>query len=135
MGMKNSGDDNFADINVTPLVDVMLVLLVIFMVTAPMMFNGISLTLPKTKKVNNLHLNAEKVILSVSQAGDLFLGKEKFLKSEILNELKVRLESDPQKIIYIRAHSELKYGSLAKLMSFLKINGLGNIALVTEIEN
>lgn len=132
--MQKKTDETFSDINVTPLVDVMLVLLVIFMVTAPMMFNGINLSLPKTQKVNNLHLNAEKVILSISAGGDLYLGKEKFLKEEILNELKVRLKKDPANVIYIRAHENLKYGILAKLMSFLKVNGLSNIALVTEIE-
>lgn len=133
MAMKNQ-KGAFADINVTPLVDVMLVLLVIFMITAPMMFNGISLTLPKTKKVNSINLNSEKVILSVSSAGELFLGKEKYLDSEILKEVQSRFKNLKTDVLYIRAHENLKYGILAKLMSRFKKAGIEKIALVTEIE-
>mgnify|MGYP001412681935 CR=1 FL=1 len=69
-----------SDINVTPLVDVMLVLLVIFMISAPLMFSGIKLDLPKTKKVNNIKLTQKQVILSISKAGEFFVGDERFLK-------------------------------------------------------
>lgn len=68
-----------SDINVTPLVDVMLVLLVIFMVSAPLMFSGIKLDLPKTKKVNNLNLTKKQVILSISKTGEFFLGEKSTL--------------------------------------------------------
>lgn len=127
----------FAEINVTPLVDVMLVLLVIFMVTAPLMFNGINLSLPKTKKVSTLNLNNEKVILSIDVTGELYLGKEKILQGEVLNLLKEKLgrnASGNQDPVYIRAHENLKYGTLAKIMSFLKRGGINGISLVTEVE-
>ena len=77
-----------AEINVTPLVDVMLVLLVIFMITAPMMFNGIKLQLPKTKKVASLNLAQDQVILSLNTAGELYLGKQKYLGTEIIPQIK-----------------------------------------------
>ena len=68
-----------SEINVTPLVDVMLVLLVIFMVTAPLMLNGIQLKLPKTKETNPVNLNNEQVILSFSATEEYYLGKNKIL--------------------------------------------------------
>lgn len=123
-----------AEINVTPLVDVMLVLLVIFMITAPLMYNGIKLQLPKTKKVSSLNLASDQVILSVTAAGDYYLGKEKFLASELIGEVKSLLKNYKTDVVYIRASSEIKYGKVASLMSVLKQNGIVNIALVTEIE-
>ena len=123
----------FSDINVTPLVDVMLVLLIIFMVTAPMMFNGISLTLPKTKKVNRLNLSSEQVILSIAPTGDFYIGKEKFLMGELGEVLKAKLSKTESKTIYIRAHYDLKYGRVAKVMGHLKRQGFQQLALVTEI--
>lgn len=124
-----------AEINVTPLVDVMLVLLVIFMITAPLMYNGIKLQLPKTKKVNSLNLASDQVILSVTAAGDFYLGKQKYLPGELIGEVKSLLASYKTDVVYIRASTEIKYGKVANLMSILKQNGILNLALVTEIDN
>lgn len=123
-----------AEINVTPLVDVMLVLLVIFMITAPLMYNGIKLQLPKTKKVDSVSLATDQVILSVTAAGEFYLSKQKFLPSELIPHIKKLLNSYKTDVVYIRASSEIKYGKVAHLMSTLKQNGILNIALVTEIE-
>lgn len=123
-----------SDINVTPFVDVMLVLLVIFMISAPMMFSGIKLDLPKTKKVDNLRLTQEQVILSISSSGDLMLGDEKFLKSEIINEILVRFKENKTDVLYLRADYKINYGEVARLMAMLKKGGVAKIALVTEIE-
>ncbi len=124
-----------AEINVTPLVDVMLVLLVIFMVTAPMMFNGIKLQLPKTKKVASLNLASDQVILSLNTSGELYLGKQKVLSTEVLPRIQKLFKQYGTDVVYIRASSDIKYGKVANLMSTLKRNGVVNIALVTEIEN
>ena len=123
-----------ADINVTPLVDVMLVLLVIFMISAPLMFSGINLKLPKTKKVNNLKLNNQQVILSLTPTGDYFLGNEKFLHTEIVDVVKKKLNESGTDIVYIRADYSLTYGNVAKTMALLKSAGILNLALVTESE-
>lgn len=123
-----------ADINVTPLVDVMLVLLVIFMITAPLMLNGIKLELPKTKEVNPLNLTTEQVVLSQTLSGELFLGKDKVLESEVIGLIKERFKANKSEILYLRADFGIKYGAVARLMSFLKRAGITNIALVTEIE-
>ncbi|MFZ4712298.1 MAG: ExbD/TolR family protein [Bacteriovoracaceae bacterium] len=123
-----------ADINVTPLVDVMLVLLVIFMITAPMMFNGIKLQLPKTKKVASLNLSSDQVILSINTAGEIYLGKQKVLSNEVLPQIKKLFKDYGTDVVYIRASADIKYGKVASLMSSLKRSGIVNIALVTDIE-
>ncbi|MCF8059496.1 MAG: biopolymer transporter ExbD [Bacteriovoracaceae bacterium] len=124
-----------ADINVTPLVDVMLVLLVIFMITAPLMLNGINLELPKTKEVNPMNLTTKQVVLSLTLSGELFLGKDKVLDNEVIDLVKERFKDAGSEILYLRADYGIKYGSVAKLVSFLKSAGVTNIALVTEIED
>jgi len=123
-----------ADINVTPLVDVMLVLLVIFMITAPLMLNGIKLELPKTKEVNPMNLTTKQVVLSMTLSGELFLGKDKVLKDEVINLVQTKFKQAKSEILYLRADYGIKYGQVARLMSFLKSSGITNIALVTEIE-
>jgi biopolymer transport protein ExbD len=124
-----------SDINVTPLVDVMLVLLVIFMVTAPLMLNGIKLDLPKTKEVNPVNLNATQVILSLSKAEDYYLGKDKVLIGEIIPEIKKQFKQNKTDTVFLRADFSLAYGKVAKLMSFLKRGGITKIALVTVTED
>lgn len=122
------------DINVTPLVDVVLVLLIIFMVTAPILFNGIQLNLPKTKEVNKVNLTAKQVILSMSRAGELYLGKNKILKTELLSEIQAQFRDSATTTLYLRADYGIKYGEVASLMSYLKRGGVSQIALVTETD-
>jgi len=76
-----------SEINVTPFVDVVLVLLVIFMITAPMLFNRIELKLPKTKKVSMINFKKKQVILSVSLAGEYYIGEEKYLEEELTDRI------------------------------------------------
>lgn len=125
---------SMAEINVTPLVDVMLVLLVIFMITAPLMLNGIKLDLPKTKEVNPINLTTTQVVLSVTRSGEFFIGTDKILKTEIVEEIKKQFQSNNAATLFLRADYALEYGKVAKLMSFLKRNDINQIALVTEIE-
>ena len=124
-----------SDINVTPLVDVMLVLLIIFMVTAPLMLNGIKLDLPKTKEVNPINLSATQVILSFSKSEDYFLGKDKILANEIIPEIKKQFKSNKTETLFLRADFNLPYGKVARLMSFLKRGGVHQISLVTVTED
>ena len=123
-----------SDINVTPLVDVMLVLLVIFMISAPLMFSGIKLDLQKTKKVNNINLTQKQVILSISRTGEFFIGDDKFLKEEIPKVVLARFKDNETDVLYVRADYSLDYGVVAKLISMLKRSGIAKIALVTEID-
>ena len=135
--MAVSSDKNkniMSEINVTPLVDVMLVLLVIFMITAPLMLNGIKLELPKTREVNSLKLTTSQVILSLTLTGELYLGEKKFLREEIIKAIREAFKEHNTDIIFLRADFSLKYGAVASLMSFLKSQGVLKVALVTEIE-
>lgn len=137
MGMQmGSGGKKgaMADINVTPLVDVMLVLLVIFMVTAPMLFSGIDLKLPKTQKVNNIGLRPELVILSITDAEKFFLGKNPVIREQLIPTIMKEFQTSKTDVLYLRADYNLKYEKVAKLIAALKKAGVSNIALVTEVE-
>ena len=123
-----------SDINVTPLVDVMLVLLVIFMITAPLMLNAIKLELPKTKEVNRINPDTRQVILSLTREGNYFIGKKRYLIDELVPELQAELTNNKSQIVYVRADYGIIYGKVAQLMSYLKQNGISQIALVTETE-
>ena len=137
MGMQmGSGNKKgpVSDINVTPLVDVMLVLLVIFMVTAPMLFSGINLKLPKTQKVNTLGLRQELVILSITEAEQYFIGKEPISEKDLVSSILKKFKTNQTDVVYLRADYNLRYEKVAKLVASLKKAGVSNIALVTEVE-
>ena len=135
MGFSTKKDNGaISEINVTPLVDVMLVLLVIFMVTTPLMLNGIKLELPKTREVNPINLNTTQVILSITRSEELFLGKNKYLEEELISEIKKKFKDNKTEVLFLRADFGLQYGKVANIMSYLKKNGVTNIALVTKSE-
>jgi len=132
--MKQSQSDDFlSEINVTPLVDVMLVLLVIFMISAPLLLNNVPLVLPKTKKVEKLNPNLERLVISLDADGDVYLNKEKIL----INDLKSKLKklSTKNTTIYLQADEKVPYGKVAKIITELKSEGLTQLSLVTEIDN
>lgn len=135
MGMNLGGKKGpISEINVTPLVDVMLVLLVIFMVTAPMMFSGIDLKLPKTKKVHNVNINAELVVLSITPSEQYYLGKNQVTAKDLIPSILKQFKANNTDVVYLRADYTLKYEKVAKLIANLKKAGVSNIALVTEVE-
>jgi biopolymer transport protein ExbD len=123
-----------AEINVTPFVDVMLVLLVIFMITAPLMLNAIKMEVPKTKEVNRINLSNIQVVLSYTKDGSLYIGDKKFPQDRIIGALHKELQKTKDKTLFLRADYDISYGKVAKLMSFLKRGGILIIALVTELE-
>ena len=123
-----------SEINVTPLVDVMLVLLIIFMISAPLMFSGIKLQLPKTKKVNAINLSDEQVIVSMTPSGEFFIGQQKYLYEELISNVQKQLKQTSSQTLFFRADFQIRYGKVAKLMSEFKRAGITNIALVTENE-
>lgn len=135
MGM-NTGKDRGAisDINVTPLVDVMLVLLVIFMVTAPMMQQGIKLDLPKAK-AQNLPGSENKILISIDASRKVYLGKTEIpierLEEAIKNNERIRSEKE----VYLYADRTLPYGFVIKIMALLKDAGAENVGLVTYPED
>ncbi len=134
MAMNNRLKSTMAEINVTPLVDVMLVLLVIFMITETLLLNGINLDLPKTQEVNRINLTTSQVVLSVTQSGEYYLGADKILYSELISEINNNFTKNKTDVLYLRADFKIRYGAIASLMSYLKKNGISKLALVTENE-
>lgn len=134
MGINVKRKGPISEINVTPLVDVMLVLLAIFIISTPLMHTGVKLKLPKTKKVNTLRLNKEQVILSIGPRGSLFLGKEKLDHGDLVLSVMNLLKKFKKETVFLRADYDINYGKVAKVMARLKKAGIVNIALVTEVE-
>jgi len=137
MGMQMGGSGKkgpVSDINVTPLVDVMLVLLVIFMVTAPMLFSGINLKLPKTQKVSTVALRQELIVLSITESEQFFLGKAQVSQEKLVPSILEQFKANKTDVVYVRADYNLRYEKVAKLIASLKKAGVSNIALVTEVD-
>ncbi|MEJ2246960.1 MAG: ExbD/TolR family protein [Acidobacteriota bacterium] len=121
---------SLSEINVTPLVDVMLVLLIIFMVTAPMLQTGIDVELPETKNVKDVNPD-ERIIISISREGDLFYGSDKFM----LYDLAERLQKDaksPNDAIFLRADKDVKWNSIVSVIDVIRGAGFDQIKLVTK---
>ncbi len=135
MGM-NTGKDRGAisDINVTPLVDVMLVLLVIFMVTAPMMQQGIRLDLPKAK-AQNLPGSENKIVISIDASRKVYLGKTEIPIERLEETIKNNERIKSEKEVYLYADRTLPYGFVIKIMGLLKEAGAENVGLVTYPED
>ena len=134
MNMGSGKKGPVSEINVTPLVDVMLVLLVIFMVTAPMLFSGINLKLPKTQKVSTVGLRQELVILSITESEKFYLGKKVVSSKDLVPAILKQFKQNKTDVVYVRADYNLRYEKVAKLIANLKNAGVSNIALVTEVE-
>lgn len=129
----NDGDDDvIATINVTPLVDVMLVLLVIFMVTAPILQQGVELELPK-ESISALEGDGDQLVVSILQNGEVFIGEGNKTEVEgIGNKLKAILERRKDKRIFIKADKSVDYGSVMAVMGSIKRAGLEKVGLITE---
>jgi TolR protein len=120
-----------ADINVTPLVDVMLVLLIIFMVTAPMLASGLKVDLPQAKQAQPLNPK-EPVVITVAKEGKLSLGAEEIEKAGLIDAVRAKLEGDQARVIHLRGDKEAPYGDVVAIMDLLASNGLTHIAIVAD---
>jgi biopolymer transport protein ExbD/biopolymer transport protein TolR len=120
---------SLAEINITPLVDVVLVLLVIFMITAPVLQSGIEVAVPKTRTVKEI--TEQRTVLTIDRDQQIFLGDSPVN----IHELPARLRSntDPSKrIIYLRADERVPFGAFASVMDAVKQAGITNISIVTQ---
>jgi len=119
------------EINVTPFVDVMLVLLIIFMVTAPLMTQGVEVDLPTTRTVKNLPQDSEHLVLSIKKDGTLFLDEYQVGLEELESHLK-RLVSKQKKQLFLRADKEVAYGTVVQVMGEIKAAGIDRLGIVAE---
>lgn len=119
---------SLADINITPLVDVVLVLLVIFMITAPVLQSGIDVNVPKTRTVREI--TEQRMVLTIAKDGTVYLD-DKMIN---VHDLAARLHtSDPSKqIIYLRADQAVPFGLFANVMDSVKQAGITNISIITQ---
>ena len=124
-----------ADINITPLVDVVLVLLVIFMLTAPVLQSGIEVAVPKTKTVKEI--TEQRQVLSIDRDQRVFLGDQPINITDIPTMLHTGPNDDPSKhIVYVRADERVPFGAFASVMDAVKQAGITNISIVTQpLEN
>jgi biopolymer transport protein TolR len=122
-----------AEINVTPFVDVMLVLLVIFMVTAPLLYQGMDVNLPETT-TQPLRVRNEPLILSVQKKGQIFVGRKEVPMAELRAKLEALFEARDSSDVFLRADRDAPYGLVVKAMAAAREAGATRMGIVTEAE-
>ena len=132
MNTKDSGgdDDVMGEINVTPLVDVMLVLLVVFIVTAPLLTQAVHVNLPKTAETAPPE-EKEAVYISVDAKGKVFIDKTEIALEAFENELLTRKAADPEIALNLNADDAVQYGTVAKVMSSIERSGITKLSVLT----
>jgi biopolymer transport protein TolR len=129
---RNQNDNRpMAEINVTPLVDVMLVLLIIFMVTAPMLQMGIDVNLPRVK-AKSVDVAEEKLVLTINGAKEIFLNKSRMLLPELGTKLEHIFASRIEREVYMRADRNVPYGFVVEVMAEVRKAGVDKLGMITE---
>jgi biopolymer transport protein TolR len=120
-----------ADINMTPFIDVMLVLLIIFMVAAPLLTTGVSVDLPRAS-ATALNVERKPIAVSLNEQGQLYIMDEPIADADLVAKLQVASQSDVDQRIYLRASKAVPYGRVAEIMAAVTTAGYKKVALVTE---
>src|SRR5215471_11052096 len=119
-----------SEINVTPLVDVVLVLLIIFMVTAPVLQSGIEVSVPKTKTVKEIAV--ERLVVTINSKQEVFLGNDPININLLGQKLKEKIRDPQNQSIYVRADENVPFGLFATVMDTVKTSGISNVSIVTQ---
>ncbi|MFZ1083483.1 MAG: biopolymer transporter ExbD [Terracidiphilus sp.] len=121
---------SLAEINITPLVDVVLVLLIIFMITAPVLQSGIEVAVPKTRTVREI--TEQRLVVTIDREQQIFLGDQPINIHDLTRRLRQPGTEDAKKVIYLRADERVPFGAFASVMDAVKQAGITNISIVTQ---
>ena len=120
-----------AEINVTPMVDVMLVLLVIFMVTAPLLTVGVPLDLPKAA-ASAITDPKPPIVLSLNRLGEMYIGDERIERTDLAERLAGLVAEDPTRIVYVRGDQTISYAQLMEVLGIVNHAGFAKVSLIAE---
>ena len=121
---------SLADINVTPLVDVVLVMLIIFMVSAPVLQSGIEVEVPHTRTVQEI--TEERLIITIDRQQKVFLGNDPININQIGAQLRRKIRDPQGQSVFVRADEEVPFGAFATVMDAVKQAGITNVSIVTQ---
>ena len=120
-----------ADINMTPFIDVMLVLLIIFMVAAPLLATGVPIDLPQTKAAA-LNIDQKPLSVAIDPKGDIYINDQPVAADALADKLKELAKAGTDERVYVRGSHDVQYGRIAEVMSIITSAGFKRVALVTE---
>ncbi|MEO8758197.1 MAG: protein TolR [Devosia sp.] len=129
-GRRRASKRPMSEINVTPMVDVMLVLLIVFMVAAPLLTVGVPIDLPQTK-AKELNTEAKPITVSVTPVGDIFIGDQPVQLDGLIDAINAQPNAAPDQRIYVRGDQTANYGAVMKVMGALSAAGFSKIGLIT----
>jgi biopolymer transport protein TolR len=139
MGMSagGGGEDFNSEINVTPMVDIMLVLLIIFMVVTPFLQQGVTVAIPRdmnSPDVDPAIIKESSVVISIPNDGEYYIGKDKKDKTELgpLIEKMMKNKSDAERIVYVKSGVGVQYGSVVEVINIIRQQGIDKIGLVAD---
>jgi biopolymer transport protein TolR len=121
-----------SDINVTPLVDVMLVLLIIMMIVAPLLQQGVSVKLPVATNTQEKPETSEQTVLAIDSQGRLYLNAVPVVKDDLRRRVEEALESKTERVVIIRADEDVEYGAVMDAMDELRATGIEDMGLITD---
>jgi biopolymer transport protein TolR len=127
---RRGGKRPLADINVTPMVDVMLVLLIVFMVAAPLLTVGVPIDLPQTK-AKEMNTESKPITVTVTPAGDVFIGDKATTVDTLVADITAQAPNGADERIYVRGDQTANYGAVMKVMGALSAGGFSKIGLIT----
>lgn len=132
MNVGGSGNAIKADINVTPLVDIMLVLLIIMMLIAPLLQKGVNVQLPIADNTGDKPETQDQTVVHVDAQQQLYVNNLPYSEAEVVDRIRFALEEKTERIVYLKGDTEAPYSAIMKMMDKLREAGIENVALITE---
>jgi len=127
--LTKTTQSSLSEINMVPFIDVVLVLLIIFMITAPILQSGIEVDVPKTHTVKEL--TEQHVVVTIDKAQRIYLGDSPVNIHELADKIRKQLKK-PQDVVYLRADETVPFGAFATVIDSLRMSGIANISIVTQ---